>query len=204
LSSHHEIRLLLPWYANGTLNEVEMAAVGSHLENCLECREAVRLDVSGARWTPATAHDARVAALNVRRDHAFEALRQRIGTAPDTTASPRPRRRHPSRLRWLPATAATLLAVVTVPVIWSGLGTEPAVFELRTTRAPVSSPVLQIAFREGTSAEDIELLIRISGTMLAGPTPHGIYRVALATDDPQSLLERLRAHPAVRWAEIEL
>jgi hypothetical protein len=205
LSPHHEIRLLLPWYANGTLNEVEMGMVERHLQNCSECRHAVQLAVGKARWTATDVDHARLAALNARRDHAFDALRLRIGAAPRArVGAARLRRRRTSIARWMPALAAALVATVAVPVIWSGRSAEPTIFELRTSRSPADSPVLQIAFREGTSAEDIDLLIRTSGTVLAGPTPYGIYRIALATEDPAALLERVRAHPAVRWAEIEL
>ena len=207
-ASHHDIAVLLPWYVNGTLNEAEMATVQRHIATCAECREAVRREVNGVCWTPTAGDDHRLAVLNARRDQAFEALQTRIGGAvSDTdgsisgTARPRSRR---IAVRWLPALAAVLVAALAGPMLWTGRVAEPTMFDLRTTRISAESPVLQIVFRDGTSAEDIELVIRTSGTVLAGPTPHGIYRIALSTEDPQGLLQRLRAHPAVRWAEIEL
>ncbi len=195
MNDHHAVTLLLPWYVNGTLNEQEMASVEAHLLGCADCREAVATDVEEARHLSTTTDEARVEALTARRAAGFEALRGQIRGNP-------PRRRPVAPTRWLPALAALLVIGAVLPAAW--LTPRPAVYELRTSHLAHEGPVLQLVFRDGTSAEDIDLLIRTSGTLIGPPSSGGVYRVALASDDPQALLERIRAHPLVRWAEIEL
>lgn len=41
--THREILLLLPWYANDTLNDRESARVENHIEQCHECRQELAL-----------------------------------------------------------------------------------------------------------------------------------------------------------------
>lgn len=36
-----EVKLLLPWYVNGTLSSEERSTVADHLDNCVECRDGV-------------------------------------------------------------------------------------------------------------------------------------------------------------------
>jgi hypothetical protein len=77
-------------------------------------------------------------------------------------------------------------------------------FEAQTGPAAESRPVLQLVFAPDTSARDIDLVLLASGELIGTPSPRGVYRVALATDEPERLLARLRDHPAIRWAELEL
>jgi len=197
MKTHHEVAQLLPWFVNGTLNEAEFAAVEHHLTGCAECREAVRRDVEESRWAETSADIARVAALTARRHREFEGVRRRLAMAGH--------RRAPRVSRFaLAALAAAVAAALALPTLWLGRDAQPKVYELRTTRTVADTPVLQVIFRDGTSNEDIDLLIRASGKLLGAPSVQGVYRIALANDDQQALLQRIRAHPAVRWAEIEL
>lgn len=195
MSTHQDVTQLLPWYVNGTLNEREMAAVEAHLEGCEDCRDTMARDVQEARWMHAGGDEARIAGLCAHRGREFDSLRRRLGrpSVPVPAAPP----------RWLPALAALFVIALAPQAVWLSRG-EPTLYELRTSNLASEAPVLQLVFREGTSQEDIDLLIRASGTLLGTRTGHGIYRIALATDDPHAQLERIRAHPAVRWAEIEL
>jgi anti-sigma factor RsiW len=195
MNEHQQVALLMPWYVNGTLNEQEMASVESHLAGCTACRAALDADVNEARALHAGNDEARVAALVAGRERAFESLRAQLHSGA-------PHRRPAVPARWVPALAALLVIGAVLPAAW--LAPEPTIYHLRTSSVASESPVLQVVFRGGTSSEDIELLIRTSGTLLGPPTSGGVYRIALATDDPQALLARIRSHPAVRWAEIEL
>jgi anti-sigma factor RsiW len=195
MNEHQQTALLMPWYVNGTLNEQEMASVESHLAGCTACRAALDADVAEARALHAGNDEARVAALVAGRERAFESLRAQLHSGA-------PHRRPAVPARWVPALAALLVIGAVLPAAWLMPG--PTIYHLRTSTVASESPVLQVVFREGTSTEDIDLLIRTSGTLLGPPTSGGVYRIALATDDPQALLARIRSHPAVRWAEIEL
>lgn len=195
MNDHHAVTQLIPWYVNGSLNEAEMATVEAHLEACADCRRAVRTDVAEARQLHTGLDDARIDALTARRGREFDILRGRLNRAA-------PRRRPGAPNRWVPAIAALLVIGAVLPAVW--LAPAPAVYQLRTSQAPGEAPVLQLVFRDGTSSEDIDLLIRTSGTLIGRPSTGGVYRVALASDDPAALLARIRAHPLVRWAEIEL
>jgi hypothetical protein len=195
MNVHHDVSLLLPWYVNGTLNEADMARVQAHVASCEGCRKAVDRNVREARDLQGHDDEARVSALIARRDREFGALRERL---------PGRRRSAPrGPPRWVPALAALLVVVLVIPASWLARS-EPTYYELRTNAAIEDSPVLQLVFREGTSHEDIDLLIRTSGRQLGAPTASGIYRIALTAEDPDALLSRIRTHPAVRWAEIEL
>lgn len=196
MSTHHHVIRLLPWYVNGTLNEREMAAATTHLEDCADCRSTLEAVIEEARGLHEAADEARVAAIVAASGREFEALARNL---------------HPPRAvvrsvpsRGLAAAAALLVVGLAIPAAWLARPIEPTVYELQTTRTASDAPVLQVVFKDGTSAEDIALLVRTSGMPLGPPSAHGVYRIALASDDPKALLERLRAHPAVRWAEIEL
>jgi hypothetical protein len=85
--------------------------------------------------------------------------------------------------------------------------------------APGASGVLRLAFADDVREQDLRtLLLSLRATILAGPSPQGLYTVqvplaglvprlrgtAEAPDTAEAmrlLLEELRAHPAVRFVE---
>ena len=195
MSGHHDTQLLIPWYVNGTLNEDDMAQVERHLADCADCRASVESEIGNARSLHGGDHE-RLAALVAGSSERFEELRAGFPTTP-------PRSAKFMAFRRLPALAAALLLAVALSFVLVR-PTDPELFEARTSNAADGAPVLQLVFQADTSAQDIELLLDASGSVIGAPSQHGVYRIALATSDPHALLERIRQHPAVRWAEIEL
>ena len=43
LTSHGEAEELLPWYANGQLDEADRAIVDAHLTSCAYCRQQLAI-----------------------------------------------------------------------------------------------------------------------------------------------------------------
>ncbi|MBD3648140.1 MAG: zf-HC2 domain-containing protein, partial [Pseudomonadales bacterium] len=41
MKSHEEVKELLPWFVNGSLNEDEQSIVNEHLESCDECQRDI-------------------------------------------------------------------------------------------------------------------------------------------------------------------
>jgi len=202
MSLHDNAQLLIPWYVNGTLNETDMASVDQHLTDCQHCRTRVDDEVRIAR-SMHVVDDVRLARLIDSGDRHFGQLRSRL-TDPGIGIGDRVKQidRRPRRL--VPVFATALIAMIVIPVAIFRPATEPVLFEVRTSSPDTAGPVLQLVFEPGTTAEDVTLLLDASGAVIGSPSRYGVYRIALSTDNPQALLERIRRHPAVRWAEIEL
>src|SRR5262245_36110475 len=95
--SHDEVQALLPWFANGTLDEAEHAWVETHLGRCSQCRaEAEECRALGAAvrtgetMAPAP-HPAELARLLARIDAAedggfrpWRRLRETLAGTPST------------------------------------------------------------------------------------------------------------------------
>jgi hypothetical protein len=121
---------------------------------------------------------------------------------------------------------ATCLVLSLLGNVWLGLqhtGTAPWGDTTRGV-APHGAPSesygrVRLAFADDAREQDVRtLLLSLRATILAGPSPHGVYlvQVPLAwlvprlrgspetptpTDPMALLLEELRSHPAVRLAE---
>jgi hypothetical protein len=215
MTHHDDARLLIPWYVNGTLNEQDMAQVEQHLEGCTECRVSVSEGITSAqrlhrslnRSLKQDDHETRLDRLLASRKQHFSALSARLGTNRSQSASRPPAANVRSRLL-IPALVTSLIIAVAVPVVFytqpDTQPEDPTLFELRTDNPESTSPVLQLVFKADVSERDIELLLNASGSTIGQPTDYGVYRIALSTSDPMAMLARLRDHPAVRWAEIEL
>lgn len=197
MRAHDHAEQLIPWFVNGTLEEADMARVQQHLAGCDVCRRTVDRELSLARQLHRTDDDSRLATLIAGQDEHLAALRARLPADAPRWTTPR---------RSIPAFAALLVLAIPVAFVTTSIappGTE-RLFEARTTTVTSDRPVLQLVFAPDTSAEDIALVLAASGSVIGEPSQHGVYRIALATDQPEELLLRLRRHPAVRWAEIEL
>jgi len=197
MNPHEASQRLIPWYVNGTLNAPDMATVEQHIKACAQCEASVAAELQTAQRLHQEDDGARLEGILKNRDQQFERLRENLSKS-------RPRHFTPTRRVLVPALAAVALITMLVPALILLRPADPALFELKTTATNQTSPVLQLVFRPDTSEQDIELLLNASGNLLGAPSPSGVYRIALTTDDADALLARVRQHPAVRFAAIEL
>ncbi len=203
---HEEIRLLLPWLANDTLEGPERARVELHLESCAACGEEVAL----WRRTGGAVH--RVG------DGAFEPSPERLERLLETL--PEPPREGPGRetlverfRAWwhsLPGRAGPLLAAQSLAVaglaavvVWQALAPSPPLYETLSAREGVvarEGTRLDVAFAEDATERELRELLRAhQANLVGGPSALGIYTIAVPSDVAVSeRVERLRADPRVR------
>lgn len=216
LDPHEAATLLLPWYANGTLNPEETRQVEAHLEQCPHCRaELEQYRVLGEQvreqpewtWQPPSGHFERLMADIDRLDTPAVPVR----------AKPSPWQRlmewlreTPRSVRWTLAMESLVLATLVLivwlpgrPVVEPGFETLSSV----TTSTRPTSPRLRVGFDPTLRIADLQSLLQVlHGQIVAGPSALGIYTVALdAEGRPEAALDHaltvLRAHRQVLLAE---
>jgi anti-sigma factor RsiW len=215
---HERIWELLPWYANGSLAEREGEQVAAHLAGCLRCREEEAIcrrtaeAVKSAGEVAPSPHpvqlqrmlerigeserEERARAAWWRRGEPFRALIE---------ATPAP-------LRGALVAQAAIVVLLLGLLVWQELrahpapGGPPAVYSTLSAAAPAPQPSigLRLMFAPQTSEREIRgLLLGIRGQITAGPSPLGVYTVAIPADGSpvNVVLARLRSEPQVAFAE---
>lgn len=213
----HEAARLLAWYVNDTLPAAQMRAVAEHLDQCATCRaDAAALGpLRTLLRTPSTVEytpQAGFARLLARIDAADQA-------AVEVPAAPAPMRSKPrgwsSPMRWL-AAAVVVQAValgVMATALLGGLGGRgtPVDAAYQTLTSPAAADpraALRVVFAPTLTLAELQQLLRSHQlSALAGPSEAGLYTLALApaangARDLQATLQRLRADPRVRFAEL--
>jgi hypothetical protein len=205
-STHDRVQAMLPWYANHTLEERDRAGVEAHLAHCSACRAEAGLHAAIAERICA-ARDIHPAPAG-----GFQALMERI-EAHEASPARRWLRWFRERLqdkgleRALMAQAATILLLVVV-LGWLVTRPEPPA-EYRTLGTPagmpsIAGPQLRLELHGTmTAAELKELLLKVDGQIVHGPTPQGVYIVELTGEttgigrSPAEIAAWLRTQPGV-------
>ena len=191
---HHAIERMLPWYANGTLEEAERAEVEAHLHECARCRGDLAWQ---QRFTAAAAQ---ADAEPIRDDHADEGwarLRQAVTAAPSATPWAL-RRAPPRRLAWAFVAAPLALA----GVIGAGLiARDGAPYRGLAATAPSPANAL-VVFAPGTTEAQIRALLRAQqAQVVSGPTSTDAWLVQVPHDRLPGAISAWRAQGAVARAE---
>jgi anti-sigma factor RsiW len=211
---NEEVWLLLPWLANGRLQQPERARVEAHVRECPQCAREVAMQ---QRMCDVLNEPERV---TYAPGPSFRKLMDRIE---GRRGRPREERR-PTRMRafpilahaaWRPpglAWAASFVLVTGFAAIaattyhWS-----EARYAVHGTSAAVTPGVLHIAFVPSVSVGEAEALLRASGArVVEGPDASGIFGVSPVSPNAadaqgsaqlHSLAERLSADKRVRWVQ---
>jgi anti-sigma factor RsiW len=193
---HQRVAELIPWYVNGSLEPGERELAARHLAECAACRAEVE-------------REQRLAAACREVEPPAPALH---GAQVERLLARLPPSRWADLPRWarrlLAAQAAALVLLVAgAAALWRQRA-EPV---FRTLSAPVAAQPaaagaarLRVVFAEtATEAEIRRLLGGVRGELVGGPSPLGVYTVALPSDgEPIAVvLAHLRAQPQVRFAE---
>ena len=190
MDNHRDIEWLIPWYVNGTLNETEMDTVNRHLAGCSSCTRTVEAEIGFARALRAEPAGLRRLA---RADAAWSEFAAGLrGRRPQQRPAPAP-------------LLVALTLVIASGAFLAGQHLQPPAFETLTATAPHDGPVVQLMFEPSTPESVIREVVRqAGGTVIAGPTATGIYRVGLPPgSDGRAREAGLRGLPAVRWAALE-
>lgn len=193
---HKDIRELIPWYINGTLDERDMDQVSTHVSQCSDCALEVEREVRLAKRM--RIEPPGLESMLEQQQSALQSLQARL--APTTS-----KQTEGLAIRRWSALAATFVMVATVS-FFAGRATNDSTYELMASQTSFSGPVIQLIFNPHTSEQDIRGILNDSGgTLLGSPSPKGVYRIGLPTTvDARAYASRLAQHPIVRWSEAEL
>jgi anti-sigma factor RsiW len=211
-AEHDWAQQSLPWLVNGTLPPADALRLKAHLEVCAECRADHSIEQAIAQRV------ATVPVVDYTPQASLAKLMQRIDSEPapvpaTTTATARGRRTR--RLSpWATAFMAQTAAVVVVAVSLAYVSRKPVPAPAAEFRTLSSAPVaraahLQVVFAEALSvAEQRAILDRVQGQIIEGPSPVGMFLIALPRLDahqPHALeatVAALRATEGVRFVAL--
>jgi hypothetical protein len=193
----------IPWYPDG-LGEAQRGALEAHAAGCAECRLELAF-VQGEEGEPSEPMpDAERVWARVLERVAADAGAAQARPVPRPLPFEAPRRAERRRaLGAAPLRAAASIALALAVgalglAVGSRLGAPEPVYE--TASAPAregaaGGPQLDVVFRSHVTAEEIQAALRgIDGSVVAGPSSLGVYRVALgAGADAASAAVALRA-----------
>jgi len=187
MNSHEKVLESLPWFVNGTLNEQEHSMVNEHLPGCRECNDQVNFLIKASKQFQGSAEISATSFEHARSDF----LHQLGG-----------RKSHSRTGRWM--IPASLAACLMIAVFLTPKPHQES-FEVLSNTTPDDGQVIQLVFQPDTPEKSIRsLVLGDQGHIISGPTVQGVYRLELPLDiDPQQVLERLRNHPDVQFAELE-
>lgn len=196
---HREALELLPWYVTGAIEPADRVKVEAHLADCALCR---------AELVTERALSAAVADLPLDAGLGFAKFRRRLESTASAAAPRRSLRHEPvarssARLRWIAGAVAAQAAAV---LLFVGVGfperQKPA--EYRTLGAVPNHPAGNMVVMFGPNASERtirHLLASTQATLVDGPTPAGVYVVAVPSNRRAATLAQLRSQPDVVLAQ---
>lgn len=197
---HGEAEELLPWYANGQLDEADRAKVDEHLSSCAHCRHQLALErrlIDEFR------------AMTLEVESGWTRLRKRIETPTFVPAETfKPRRSKPvagvGAFFSRPAVAMLAAAQLAFVVIAGGALlslSQPAYHTLGSAPAPAAANVI-VMFRANATEQGIRDSLRSAGaTIVDGPTPANAYLLHVGPRQRQLALARLQSDKIVQMAQ---
>ena len=196
--AHQRADLLLPWFANGTLNGDDLDFVTSHLDACPRCRR----EVEWLRKLADVCADARRQGEPLVAEHSHAWDRTRNGTGASRRLPPRgaPSNRIGTWARW--AIAAQFAVIVVLGAALMQLhGGEAPYRTLGSTAAQADAGSIVVVFDPGITEAELRRIIRIAGARVVdGPTQADAYVLALAPEHVGTALAMLQSQRAVFFA----
>jgi hypothetical protein len=202
---HRAVEQLLPWYANGTLDQAERAEVEAHVRECARCQGDVRWQQRLQAAEPLPEVDAKSdARSDAEADRGWARLRAALDE-PRSAARPRA----PHRFAWafVAAPLAFVGVIAAVLVVQEG-----APYRGLAASSPSAANAL-VVFSPGTTEAQIRALLRAQhAQVVSGPTstdawlvqvPHARLEAAIAAWRTQSAVARAESLEAVAPAPAE-
>jgi Putative zinc-finger len=213
---NEEVWLLLPWLANGRLQQPERARVEAHVRECAQCAREVGLqrlmcevltEPERVTYAPGPSFRKLLDRIDGRRAAPPQQRTHRGRAFPMLTAAAW----RPPGLAWAASFLLTMgfAAIAATTYHWA----QPR-YATHTAQVRVTRDVLHIAFVPSVSVGEAGALLRAAGArVVEGPDASGVLGVspvsstasgapeAEASAQLRALSMRLRADPRVRWVQ---
>lgn len=181
-----EVLEAIPWYPSG-LGDAQRGAVEAHAADCAECRRELLLVQGEPIETLPEAPDAERVWLRVLERVAAEGDATPVRPSPPAPPRTAARRWWRAAARPLPLAASVALAigfgVLGGAAGWLIPSADEPVYVPATAgdaRILQAGPALDVVFRKNARAGEIEEAIEaVGGSVVAGPSGLGVYRIAL-------------------------
>jgi hypothetical protein len=208
-SAHRATQECLPWLLSGRLGAEEAEAAQAHLLRCIPCQADLatlrRLREAAALPDPQCDPDAALARLLSRIDAAQEAP-PGVAPAPTTPAHSarglllfRRAANDPHWLRRAALVQCCLIVLLAVLLAWPGDAVDA--YRGLGAAAALQGQVV-IVFRPDTPEHELRRIVQASGArIIDGPTVTDAWVASVPEGQSARLLARLRAEPAVLFAE---
>ncbi len=204
-NENHDVEELIPWFVNGSLDEVETNRVNNAISESPDISELIEKELGLAEINNRDSKEIEI--LLGKQSESLSMLKNKINSEakPITTKKVALTFR---KMHYLYAMAASIfVTAITIglfPLFKSNV-TEGEYQTLSNIAPNQQGVVLQIIFEPETTEKEIRLLLLESeGQLLSGPSRSGVYRLALRKDIPEiTALNRFRGQSIVRWVEIE-
>jgi Putative zinc-finger len=208
---HQDVSALIPWYINGSVDELGRQRVDAHLLLCVSCRDDLARDRRLYQVMTAEAAVEYMPATSLKRLQArLDAIDGATGThvRADVAATDEPRRRS---MPWQGLIAAS---VAVMAVALSLLATDrwlqfrahaaqPNYYTVTTPATHAPDEVIRAVFAPTITLVELQAILdEAQLRIISGPTEAGVYSLAANSHRPvTSSLALLRAHAKVRFAE---
>ena len=194
-SPHDEAEELLPWYATGQLDAVDVATVERHLSSCASCRRQLAIERRLAD---------EFQGLDPQIDSGWALLRARIDAQPQRRFDPARSLRDLWAILTRPA-VATLVTAQLAFVVLAGATllslSRPDYRALGSGQAPLAANIL-VMFRADATEADIRQALRQSGaSLVGGPSSANAYLLHVAPDRRGAALTTLQSDDDVQLAQ---
>ncbi len=202
--THEEVRELLPWFVNDSLDDVEHERVDAHARSCVICRRELQELRQMRTSIRQQSEDAPIPEPDMRRINArIDALidRQERGgrwllALKDFFASPQ---------RLAIAAQAAAIAVLLGVLLWPEPQT-PRYTTLTASDALPEGTYIRVVFDPALAATDVAAIVEANGLeVVNGPSPRGVAVLRVqptATEvDSESVVNALLAGQGVLFAQ---
>jgi len=184
-----EIEMLLPWYATGRLDRVDMAKVESYLDRHPQLRSQLDLVRAEQEQTVASnealgapsagAIDRLMASLPAARPGRWRAGTRLFAAVADFFATPTA-----GAVRWAAVAAAALVAVQAAAIATLLVSDRGGTYQTASGQQTGDGVSALIIFADDATAEAISrLLAEFDANIVDGPKPGGLYKIRLRMED---------------------
>jgi anti-sigma factor RsiW len=209
---HRQVWELIPWVINGRATALEQRLVEEHLKGCADCRR----EFDFQRNLHATLRDAPqpISAPHsiLQKLWARIEAEERDSRAAPSVSLPRSGRRLRRSFRLLPkALAAAVVAEAIaigalVSAGWPHTGGSAPYQTLTTATVTAPAATIRVVLVPATTLSELQALLASTKLQIVGgPDEGGVYSLAPLPNAPalsqDAVVEQLRMHPAVRFAE---